>query len=221
MGVEVHEQTIEAPPADVWGFMVDPAALSAWFGADAWLEPVVGGSVLFRFADGSVRRGVVEQVERSHMLTWRWREHRGAGFGMELGEPSRVTIELEPVDGGTLVRITESLPADGGRLVTDPDPVFEALADPTRRAVIRALADEGPTTLSSLSRQLPITRQAVAKHLVVLQDAGLVAGSGPVRGRVYTFTPRPLTDAMDWIVDVGAGWDDRLARLKHQVERGR
>ena len=38
MGVEVHEQTIEAPPADVWGFMVDPGALSAWFGADAWLE---------------------------------------------------------------------------------------------------------------------------------------------------------------------------------------
>src|SRR6187431_829432 len=60
MGVEVHEQTIEAPPADVWGFMVDPGALSAWFGADAWLEPVVGGPVLFRFADGSVRRGVVE-----------------------------------------------------------------------------------------------------------------------------------------------------------------
>ena len=44
------------------------------------------------------------------------------------------------------------------------------------------------------------------------------AGSGPVRGRVYTFTPRPLTDAMDWMVDVGAGWDDRLKRLKRQVE---
>jgi DNA-binding transcriptional ArsR family regulator len=105
--------------------------------------------------------------------------------------------------------------------VTDPDPVFEALGDPTRRAVIRALADEGPTTLADLSRQLPITRQAVAKHLVVLQDAGLVETSGPVRGRVYTFTPRPLTDAMTWMVDVGAGWDDRLARLKRQVEHGR
>ena len=175
--------------------------------------------MLFRFADGSVRRGVVEQVERSHMLTWRWREHRGAGFGMELGESSRVTIELSPVEAGTLVRITESPAGDGGRVVTDPDPVFEALADPTRRAMMRALAEEGPATLTSLSRHLPITRQAVAKHLVVLQDAGLVAGSGPVRGRVYTFTPRPLTDAMDWMVDVGAGWDDRLKRLKRQVER--
>jgi DNA-binding transcriptional ArsR family regulator len=99
--------------------------------------------------------------------------------------------------------------------VTDPDPVFEALADPTRRAVIRALADDGPTTLTDLTRRLPVTRQAVAKHLVVL----LVEGSGPVRGRLYAFTPRPLTDAMSWMVDVGAGWDERLARLKRQVER--
>jgi DNA-binding transcriptional ArsR family regulator len=103
--------------------------------------------------------------------------------------------------------------------VIDPDPVFEALADPTRRSVIRALADEGPSTLADLTRQLPITRQAVAKHLVVLQDAGLVEGTGPVRGRRYTFTPRPLSDAMSWMVDVGAGWDERLARLKRQVER--
>jgi uncharacterized protein YndB with AHSA1/START domain len=105
---EVHEETIGAPPADVWGFMVDPAALSAWFGADAWLEPAVDAAVVFRFADGSIRRGVVEQVERSRRLTWRWREQRGAGFALELGEPSRVTIELEPVPEGTRVRITEA-----------------------------------------------------------------------------------------------------------------
>ena len=108
MSVEIHEQTIEAAPEDVWGFMVDPAALSVWFGADAWLEPVVDAAVAFRFADGSVRRGVVEQVERSRRLTWRWRHHRGAGFALEVGELSRVTIELEPVPEGTLVRITES-----------------------------------------------------------------------------------------------------------------
>jgi DNA-binding transcriptional ArsR family regulator len=103
--------------------------------------------------------------------------------------------------------------------VSDPDPIFDALADPTRRAVIRALADDGPSTLADLTRQLPVTRQAVAKHLVVLQDAGLVATEGPVRGRRYTFTPQPLSEAMTWIVDVGAGWDERLARLKRQVER--
>jgi uncharacterized protein YndB with AHSA1/START domain len=105
---EVHEETIGAPPADVWGFMVDPAALSAWFGADAWLDPVAGGGVLFRFPDGSIRRGTVLEVERSRRLTWRWREQRGVGFGLNLGEPTRVTIELAPVADGTLVRITES-----------------------------------------------------------------------------------------------------------------
>src|SRR5690242_11786119 len=105
---EVHEETIGAAPADVWGFMVDPAALSAWFGADAWLDPEVGGGVLFRFPDGSIRRGTVLEVERSRRLTWRWREQRGVGFGLALGEPTRVTIELAPVDDGTRVRITES-----------------------------------------------------------------------------------------------------------------
>jgi uncharacterized protein YndB with AHSA1/START domain len=105
---EVHEETIGAEPADVWGFMVDPAALSAWFGADAWLEPAVDAPVIFRFADSSIRRGVVEQVERSRRLTWRWREQRGAGFAREFGEPLRVTIELEPVPEGTRVRITEA-----------------------------------------------------------------------------------------------------------------
>jgi uncharacterized protein YndB with AHSA1/START domain len=108
VSIEIYEQTIEAPAADVWGFMVDPAALSVWFGADAWLEPIVDARVSFRFADGSVRRGVVEEVERSRRLTWRWREHRGAGFSLEVGEASRVTIELEPVPDGTLVRITET-----------------------------------------------------------------------------------------------------------------
>jgi uncharacterized protein YndB with AHSA1/START domain len=105
---QVHHETIEAPCADVWAFMVDPAALSAWFGADAWLEPEPGGLVLFRFADGSVRRGEVEEVRSDRLLRWRWREHRGVGFGRELGDASTVTIELEPVGAATRVRITES-----------------------------------------------------------------------------------------------------------------
>jgi uncharacterized protein YndB with AHSA1/START domain len=104
---EVHEQTIDAPPADVWRFMVDPAALSVWFGADAWLDPTEGGVVRFRFADGSIRRGVIEGLEEGAMLTWRWREHRGAGFGGSIGEISTVSIQLEPAEGGTRVRIVE------------------------------------------------------------------------------------------------------------------
>ena len=101
--------------------------------------------------------------------------------------------------------------------MNDPDEVFEALADPTRRTVIKALASAGPITLTELSSRMPVSRQAVAKHLAVLRDAGLVETSGPVRGRLYSFTREPLTDAITWIADVG-GWDERLGRLKRQVE---
>lgn len=103
----------------------------------------------------------------------------------------------------------------------EPDAVFQALADPTRRMVIRALSESGPATLAELTARMPVSRQAVAKHLAVLQDAGLVAGHGEVRGRRYEFTPRPFAEALGWMVDVGAGWDDRLARLKRQVESRR
>ena len=105
--------------------------------------------------------------------------------------------------------------------MSEPNAVFQALADPTRRAVLRTLSESGPTTLSDLSRRLPISRQAVTKHLALLQDAGLVVGHGEVRGRRYELTPEPLVEAMGWIADVGAGWDDRLARLKRHVETRR
>ena len=105
--MERFEETIEAPPEDVWGFIVDPAALSAWFGADAWMEPAEGGAVRFRFGDGTQRRGTVEEVDRHRKLRWRWREHRGAGFGLELGSASTVTIELVRDGDATRVRVTE------------------------------------------------------------------------------------------------------------------
>ena len=100
----------------------------------------------------------------------------------------------------------------------DPAQVFTALSDPTRREVIRRLSAGGPSTLGELAADLPVTRQAVSKHLTVLEEAGLVATAGDRRRR-YRLTPRPLADAMDWMVDVGAGWDERLAALRTHVER--
>ncbi len=104
---------------------------------------------------------------------------------------------------------------------TDPAIVFSVLSDPTRREVIRALSVNGPSTLSELASELPVSRQAVAKHLAMLEDAGLVAAGGETRRRQYRLTPGPLADAMGWMVDVGAGWDERLDALKRHVERGR
>ena len=98
------------------------------------------------------------------------------------------------------------------------DDVFAALSDPTRREVLRSVAQRPELTASRLATELPITRQAVAKHLAALQKAGLVEPRREGRETKYTLTPAPLMDAMDWMAQVGAEWDTRLARL---VERAR
>ena len=91
--------------------------------------------------------------------------------------------------------------------------VFEALADPTRRAVLRGIAEHGPLTTTELAATLPVTRQAVAKHLSVLQGAGLVAPTRHGRETHFTATPGPLVEAGAWLARAGEAWDDRLARL--------
>jgi DNA-binding transcriptional ArsR family regulator len=103
----------------------------------------------------------------------------------------------------------------------DPvEPVFAALADPTRRRVMLSLSERGPATATRLARDLPVTRQAVAKHLAALQEAGLVAGERVGREHRYRLTPAPLADAVSWMASVGARWDERLDRLRSLVHRG-
>jgi DNA-binding transcriptional ArsR family regulator len=91
--------------------------------------------------------------------------------------------------------------------------VFGALADPTRREVMRSLAERPGLTASSLAGELPMTRQAVSKHLHALYGAGLVTAHREGRETRYTLTPAPLAGAMQWMTEVGAEWDERLVRL--------
>jgi DNA-binding transcriptional ArsR family regulator len=91
--------------------------------------------------------------------------------------------------------------------------VFAALADPTRRQVVRTLSREPDLTASRLAGELPMTRQAVAKHPAALDRAGLVQARREGRETRYSLTPAPLADAVDWMSEVGAQWDRRLARL--------
>ena len=98
------------------------------------------------------------------------------------------------------------------------DKVFTALGDATRREVLRSVALQPDMTASRLAPELKITRQAVAKHLTALHHAGLVEPRREGRETRYTVTPAPLVDAMAWMGEVGAAWDQRLARL---VERAR
>jgi DNA-binding transcriptional ArsR family regulator len=98
--------------------------------------------------------------------------------------------------------------------------VFAALADPTRRQVVQSLAPGATVTASRLAAELPITRQAVAKHLAALDHAGLVEAERRGRETHYRLTPEPLTEAASWMAAVGGQWDDRLASLRtHLVGR--
>ncbi len=75
------------------------------------------------------------------------------------------------------------------------------------------LSSEGPASATELAGRLPVSRQAVAKHLAALDRAGLVRGHREGREMRYSLTPAPLAEAMDWMAAVGAQWDDRLAKL--------
>lgn len=101
------------------------------------------------------------------------------------------------------------------------DAIFTALADATRREVIRALSEQGPSTATGIAAKLPVTRQAVTKHLHALAEAGLVTATRRGREMLYQIVPRPLTDAVFWMADLGARWDERLAALREHVAASR
>ncbi|MDX2969206.1 metalloregulator ArsR/SmtB family transcription factor [Kribbella solani] len=104
------------------------------------------------------------------------------------------------------------MPADAEAIA---EQVFVALADPSRRAILGALAEHGPATATDLADRLPITRQAIAKHLALLAEAGLVLAKPGERRRVrYHLQPAPMQVAQQFLAALARDWDDRLAALK-------
>jgi len=102
------------------------------------------------------------------------------------------------------------------------DALWAAVGDPTRRRLLDLLLVGGTGTATSLSEQLPVTRQAVAKHLVVLDRAGLVHGLASGRERRYRVDDAELARAAAQLAEVGSSWDGRLRRIKRiaeQIER--
>lgn len=106
-------------------------------------------------------------------------------------------------------------PGDGARA----DAVFAALADPTRRHLVEALAAHPGATATGLAASLPISRQAVAKHLKLLAEAGLVSSHRSGREALFELDTEPLAEAVAWIGAVGAEWDDGLAGLQRLLAR--
>jgi DNA-binding transcriptional ArsR family regulator len=96
--------------------------------------------------------------------------------------------------------------------------VFVALSDPTRRAVLDLLVEHGDGTASTLASELPVSRPAVIKHLVVLDRAGLVEAQRRGRELRYSVRPEPLAATAEWMAGVAAGWDQRLSALKRLAE---
>jgi len=98
------------------------------------------------------------------------------------------------------------------------DVLWSAIGDPTRRRMLDLLLADGPGTATSLSERLPVTRQAVAKHLGVLDRVGLVTVTPAGRERRYQVDEAQLARAVAQLSAVGATWDARLSRIKQIAE---
>ena len=98
--------------------------------------------------------------------------------------------------------------------------VFAALGDPTRRHIVESLSRQ-EASATQLASELPVTRQAVAKHLSALRQAGLVESRKQGRETLYRVNTDPLDGAVAWIARVGGEWDARLERLRGLVSARR
>ncbi|MFH9618754.1 ArsR/SmtB family transcription factor [Streptomyces pratensis] len=100
----------------------------------------------------------------------------------------------------------------------DVDGVLGALADPMRRRILDLLAARGEATATTLAGALPVSRQAVVKHLTVLDAAGLVSGRRAGREVRYAVRPAALDATARWMTVLAGEWDRRLDRLRRTAE---
>ncbi|MCW2651207.1 MAG: hypothetical protein QOE41_1778 [Mycobacterium sp.] len=97
-------------------------------------------------------------------------------------------------------------------------PLFDALGDPNRLRIVTRLCDEGPSSTSRVSAELPVTRQAVTKHLLALEAVGLVRSRRSGRERIWTVRTEPLGEASEYLVRLSERWDHAIDRLREFVE---
>jgi len=108
--------------------------------------------------------------------------------------------------------------AGAGRLLAAA-PVFAALGDETRLYLVARLCRDGPLSITRLAEGSEVTRQAVTKHLHVLQQAGLAHGTRSGRDQVWAIDPGRLDEARRWLAHIEGQWDEALGRLKAALER--
>jgi DNA-binding transcriptional ArsR family regulator len=96
--------------------------------------------------------------------------------------------------------------------------VFAALGDPTRLSIVNRLSSGQPYSITRLTEGSALTRQAITKHLRVLESAGIVRSVKSGRESLYQFDPRPIDEARQYLDNVSRQWDTALSRLKSFVE---
>ena len=109
--------------------------------------------------------------------------------------------------------------SSAARTLRETAPVFAALGDETRLRLVARLCDEGPQSIAKLTDGSDVTRQAVTKHLRVLEGAGVVRGSREGRESVWEIEPRRLEEARRSLDLISARWDTAIERLRAMVER--
>ena len=95
---------------------------------------------------------------------------------------------------------------------------FAAISDPTRRGILERLRQDGALSVTELAAPLPISRQAVTKHLDILERSGLIEHEWRGRKRVHLLKAEPLREVDDWLAPYAAAWDERLARLEDYLD---
>lgn len=101
----------------------------------------------------------------------------------------------------------------------DPAAALAAIADPTRRQILELLSEHGPQSASALAGRLPISRQAIAKHLRILTDAGLVGADREGRELRFDIVAGGAAEAASWLAATAERWQQRIDRLHRVVDR--
>lgn len=149
----------------------------------------------------------------------------GESVAGELVEAEAGPATAEPVAAGQVgaesmaAGQAEAEPVAADLVAAEPiDEVLSALADPTRRRLLDLVAVRGAASATELAGELPVSRQAVVKHLAVLDAAGLVTGRRVGREVRFEVRSAPLDATARWMASLAADWDRRLARIKAVAE---
>jgi len=157
----------------------------------------------------------------SHVCSWLviLSRHSKSGVPVRVSDAATASVEREDkFDHLTTHRVTDRLHVMGNRSVTHiSDRAFQALADPTRRAVLDLLRG-GSQPVGRIAEAFPVSRPAISKHLRVLRQAKLVGEQRVGRHRFCHLTPQPLKEVDEWLGQYRAFWNSRLADLKAFIE---